>query len=102
MIVNIDDPELEQNEFDAGGGEMWKYKGSYFTGMVVIYKNGVLTDEIEVQNGRTEGVQRTYYDNGQIETEYFLHNNGLHGLFRQWDIHGNLVSSNNWVNGVKA
>lgn len=102
IVVDINDPELEQNEYDAGGGAMWKYQGNYFTGMVEEYVNGTLRGQIEVQNGREEGVNRMYYESGQIEHEYFIHNNGLHGIFRIWNVNGDLISQSNWVNGKKV
>ncbi|HMO63393.1 MAG TPA: hypothetical protein PKC39_13960 [Ferruginibacter sp.] len=100
MIVNMND--VEPADHDAGGGQMWKYQGNYFTGMIEEYINGVLRGQIEVQNGRTEGIIKHFYPNGQIEQEYSLHNNGLHGIFKEWDENGNLISETNWVNGVRV
>lgn len=86
MIINFDDIELKAP--DEGGGSVYFYNGQPFTGTIVEYFNGVLVGEITVINSHTQGRVALYYENGQLNEEYFEKYNSLYGIYRKWNING--------------
>lgn len=94
MIVNFDEIELKSPDY--GGGNVYYYQGQPFTGTIVEYKNNVLIGEISVIEGHTQGRVALYYDNGQIEQEYFKKYNQMYGIYKRWDENGNLVKEINY------
>lgn len=90
--------DLETVGFDSGGGEMLNYKGKPFTGFIVQYDQltGKLMCEEEFTDGHIGGAQRTFFSNGQIETEYFIKFNKYYGYNREWDEEGTLLSEYDW------
>lgn len=99
MALRVSFEDLELIGFDAGGGEILNYQGEPFTGIIEELKDGRLIGEVEFTNGHRGGVYRTYFDNGQLEEEYFLYFNKMEGNYREWDEDGNLISSTNWKDG---
>lgn len=92
LRVNFEDPDLEYMGIDAGGGNMYNYQNVPFTGILEeFYANGNLIGKIEIRNGYTYGLQDQYYENGQIQREYFLKFNHFYGSYKCWDIDGNLT-----------
>ena len=95
MTVKYDDIEFMHP--DAGGGSVYYYRGKPFTGLIVEYNsNGVLISEITVVDSHTWGRVAGYYDNGQIEEEYFEMFNRMYGLYRKWDEEGHLVAEHDY------
>ena len=90
MNVNIVD--IEVTNITVGGGNVYYYNNLPFTGTIVEYNNGVLIGEISVVNGSKEGRIALYDNNGQIIDEHFEKNNQLYGIYKEWDINGNLLS----------
>lgn len=90
--INFDDADLQYAGIDAGGGSMYDYQGQPFTGIIEeFYANGNLCGEIECKNGYTDGVQRAYYDNGQMEEEYYIKRNRNYKSFKCWSRTGKLT-----------
>lgn len=76
MSLRVKQEDLEHAGFDGGGSEILHYKGKPFTGIKLIYEDaGWLSGEIEYQNGYREGWEREYYEDGQLESEFKMHNN---------------------------
>ena len=86
MIVEFDDIELSHP--DAGGGNVYFYKGEPFTGTIVEHINNVLVGEITVVEGHQNGRITSYYSNGQIRSEYFEKFNRMYNLYRRWNTNG--------------
>jgi antitoxin component YwqK of YwqJK toxin-antitoxin module len=90
MKVNFDDIEIAN--IDAGGGAIYHYQNSPFTGTIVEYNNlGILVGELTIVNGSKKGRTVLFYDNGQIMEESFESYNRPYGLYRKWDENGNLL-----------
>ncbi|MBB2150531.1 toxin-antitoxin system YwqK family antitoxin [Pedobacter gandavensis] len=90
--VNINDAEVEYMGIDAGGGNMWNYQNEPFTGILEeFYENGNLIAELECRNGYTYGLQRLYFENGQIEKEYYKKFNHFYDAFKIWNEDGILT-----------
>ncbi|WP_293308170.1 toxin-antitoxin system YwqK family antitoxin [Pedobacter sp. UBA5917] len=97
LRINWTDPDIDIVGVDAGGGDIYYYKNMPFTGILYEnHSNGNLNYEIECVNGYPEGVQRHYYENGQINQESFLKYNQEYGIMKEWDEHGNLLSEYDW------
>lgn len=98
MTLRVVYEDLETVGFNSGGGEMLSYKGSPFTGFVVQYDEvtGKLICEEEFVQGHLGGAQRTFYINGQIESESFVKFNKNYGYSREWGKDGTLLSEYDW------
>jgi antitoxin component YwqK of YwqJK toxin-antitoxin module len=94
------DNVLEFVDVDNAGGPVYHYKGKLFTGIIEsFYGNGTLHDEAEFTNGHIGGVQRKYYENGQMEEEYYKYFGKLDKHYKQWDENGNLIRHSIWKEG---
>jgi len=97
MNLLVEYKDLETMGFDSGGTDMLSYKGKPFTGFIVeYYTNGILMSEEEYKDGYKNGVNISYFENGQIEEEYFSKYNRFYNSFTSWDINGNLISKTNY------
>lgn len=99
--LKVKDEDLEFINIDGGGIPIYHYQGKPFTGIVMEYYEDELARELGYVNGFQEGIERAYYDNGKIEYEYHLKDNKLHGICKDWDEKGNLISTTEWKEGVK-
>lgn len=60
--VNESDPDLQYAGIDAGGGNMYNYKGEPFTGTIEdLYPNGDLRGVAEFKDGYVDGRVADYY-----------------------------------------
>lgn len=100
MILRVQYEELDLVGFDAGGGEMLEYRGQPFTGIIEEFFNGVVISEEEFTDGHLGGIQRTYYPNGILKSEYSIHFNRFDGKRTQWDENGILIRESIWENGI--
>ena len=100
-ILRVKDEDLEFIDIDGGGTPIYHYQGKPFTGMLLEYYDNILYREIEYLKGYEEGVERVYYDNGKIKYEFHSKNNKPHGISKNWDEEGNLISTTEWKEGVK-
>ncbi|SHF25620.1 toxin-antitoxin system YwqK family antitoxin [Pedobacter caeni] len=90
--VNENDPDLEYAGIDAGGGNMYNYKGEPFTGAIVdLYPNGDLRGLAEFRNGYTDGMQADYYANGQVKEQYYTKYNRMYDSYKFWAESGKLL-----------
>ena len=53
--MRIDFEDIENMHPDAGGGSVFYYNGTPFTGTITEYKNGILVGEISVIDSHTDG-----------------------------------------------
>ena len=51
-----------------------------FSGVVVDFFKGILSWEFEVQDGFKTGIEKTYYETGELEAENETDHNTVHGL----------------------
>lgn len=106
IVVNINDTALYANGLDGGGVEIYEYNGQPFTGVVEEYKNNILIGSYSYINGYREGLQKDYWNNGQLATECIEHNNIVINYMKHWDELGNLLyhaefdDSGNTVNTI--
>lgn len=94
--MNINFDEIELKHPDIGGGNVYYYQGQPFTGTIIEYNNGIIVGEISVVGGHTQGRIALYYENGQIQEEYFKKFNKAYGIYKEWDENGNLISEVNY------
>jgi antitoxin component YwqK of YwqJK toxin-antitoxin module len=55
------------------------------------HKNGNIMSELSYLDGRPYGMNRQWYDNGNVEGQYYYNHFGMNGLY-QWWYNGNLRS----------
>ncbi|MFS2188208.1 toxin-antitoxin system YwqK family antitoxin [Mucilaginibacter sp. Mucisp84] len=97
MELRVAYDDLQTAGFDSGGGEILHYKGKAFTGMVLeLASDGTLIHEEEFKNGHRDGIERSFFPNGQKQLEGFIRFNNPYGLYREWDINGNLIDQYDW------
>lgn len=94
MTVNFDDIEILATDDD--GGNIYYHNDEPFTGLIVEYHHGTLIGEITVVKGNKNGRIALYYDNGQIQKEYFQRYNRPYGIAREWDEAGNLLQQHDY------
>jgi antitoxin component YwqK of YwqJK toxin-antitoxin module len=101
--LKVKEEDLEFIDIDGGGIPIYHYQGKPFTGIIIDYflDTNVVAGETEYINGYQEGVERVYYDNGKLKHEFHLKDNKLHGVCKDWDEKGNLISTSYWENEVK-
>lgn len=100
--VNVDDPNMEDIGFDINGDFIMAYNGVPFTGIIEYYFSDnpqQLSGEEEHKDGYRVGIQRTYYPNGQMKTEYTKGVGGYDGWARKWNEQGSLTYEKLWVEG---
>lgn len=100
--IKIKEEKLTLIRLDGGGLPVYNYKGKPFTGFIIEYfpnKMGVIESEIEYTNGYQEGVEREFYENGNMKYEFHTKNNMLDGVTKRWDEDGNLISEKIWEKG---
>ena len=63
-----------------------------YTGVVVDYFKGVLSWEFEVQDGFRTGIERKYYDTGELMEENETNHNTIDGMAKEFYKNGNIKS----------
>lgn len=106
IIVKIYNPKQEDEIFelvdvDNAGGVVYNYKGKLFTGIIEYYDVEKLIAEEEFTDGHIGGVQRKYYENGQVKSEYYKYFAKPEGDWKEWDEEGNLIHHSVWKEGDK-
>jgi len=100
MSIRVEYDDLEFIGFDTGGNEMFNYQGLPFTGILETNVNGVISREEEFQNSYKTGLQRQYFlPSGNLKLEFTLEDNGIEGIFKEWDDNGILLRETIWHNG---
>ena len=51
------------------------------------------------ENGKAEGLQQTWWENGRLKEEAYYKNDVFHGKFKEYDTNGMLTRDNNYVDG---
>jgi len=82
-------------------GDLFYRKGekSPFTGTAITQGNGKKT-ESEFREGRMDGVHRSWYGNGQIESEAHFDHGVRDGWVRLWSRDGRLLQEAHFENGL--
>lgn len=76
-----------------GGGVTYLYNGQPFTGIIEYYfSSGNLEGEEEYVDSHKHGRQVSYYENGQIEEDYYQRFNYFYGISRTYYESGVLKS----------
>lgn len=112
MIVDINNPNLVFEDLDSLGQPMYTYNGVWLTGIIREYytNNGLPTSaggvytslvctEMSYKDGYEWGLQTSYYENGQMESQWVTGEGGFDGLWQEWDEQGNLTYSKMWIKG---
>ena len=63
------------------------------------YENGQLSSERTYENGKKHGFSKHWYENGQLRWERTFENGEKHGLQRYWDENGKLDFETHYENG---
>ena len=89
MVKRID---IQADEVNWDDDQRLLHQGELFTGEAVTYN---WLDELRslatYVDGFREGVQREWYDGGQLKSDMTVHKGRLTGATREWDEDGNLV-----------
>jgi antitoxin component YwqK of YwqJK toxin-antitoxin module len=86
--VNIDDTDIEY----IAGNPTRVLEGEPFTGITFEIIDGQLVEEVTYLNGVEYGMSKSWYPNGNIESEGELKWNLHHGPFKTWHENGLLRS----------
>jgi len=105
-IIKIYSPEEEEEIFefvdvDNAGGIVYKYEGELFTGVIEHYQGDKLKAEEGFVNGHIGGVQREYFENGQLQHEYYKYFAKPEGDWKEWSEDGELIHHSVWEKGIK-
>ena len=46
-----------------------------------------------------EGINTTYHGNGKVKSQFIIHNGKTHGLYREYNNKGDLISETNYKDG---
>ena len=65
-------------------------------------ESGKLQRSIPYNNGKVDGTSHEYYSNGQLKREASVKNNAMHGLERQFEPDGKLLSTHYWLQGEEV
>ena len=93
------------NYFHNGSKQLMKvenYKNGKLDGIQkTFFDDGKIAEEITYKNGKREGIYKVYLQNGTVIEEAFFKNNQYHGpaIFR--DANGKIVSKGNFVEDVR-
>ncbi len=63
-----------------------------YNGVVVDYFKGVLSWEFEVKDGFRTGIERKYYDTGELMEENMMDHNTIDGIAKEFYKNGNIKS----------
>ena len=83
--VNVDDTDIEHI-----GGPTLTWQGKPFTGIVFELQNDQVINETTYVEGVEDGVERSWYLNGQVESMGENRWNRSHGPFKMWYPSGQL------------
>ncbi|SNQ46789.1 MORN variant repeat protein [Frankia canadensis] len=91
--VHIDDIDYTDDLFVTHDGKL-------FTGQVVDrYRDGQLCKIETYENGRPNGLERSFYPDGSLQSEYWNAPGGWHGVGRTWFPNGQLESETQYNHG---
>ena len=106
-MIRINDKDVDDvlvfEDVDNAGGPVYSYNGKPFNGIIEsFYENGNLMDEAEFTDGHIGGVQREYFENGQIKEEYYKYFGRPDKYFKIWNEKGELIHHSIWDDGERV
>ena len=106
IIVKVQNSKEEDEIFefvgiDNAGGVIYKCQGKLFSGIIQHCKGDRIIAEEEFTDGHVGGVQREYYENGQMKDELTIRYAKPEGDWRGWDEEGKLIYHSIWKEGEK-
>lgn len=106
MITRINDKDvddvLDMIDVDNAGGPVYLYQGKLFNGIIESFGgNGNRIDEAEFTDGHIGGVQREYFENGQVQDEHYVYFAKPEGDWKEWNKLGKLIHHSVWKEGER-
>lgn len=86
--INIDEVLIERNDGYYTKDTNRPYSGPVFT----VWENGQLEMEVNLKNGKPDGLWKSYHKNGQLRQEGTYKNGKQNGLFTGYHQNGRLES----------
>ena len=96
-IIELDKFDLEIQLSTSYNGNIIKKKSDGVE--KTFYENGKLQSETNWLNGKREGLAKGWYDNEKLSFECNWQNDKAHGLSKDWYENGNEKSEYNYING---
>ena len=94
--VNITDTEIRE------GITYVKGETKAFTGIIKsYYENGNLESEGNFKDGKLEGLSKLYYENGILQIEVSYKNGKIDGIMRNYYKNGDLIAEHYYKDGKK-
>jgi antitoxin component YwqK of YwqJK toxin-antitoxin module len=90
--LNIDLDTILLQSFFNGVEEGWQRQW---------YSKNKLKEERFYINGKKEGINQGWWQNGKPQFYFVADNNSYNGIFRQWNNTGLLITEFNFINGVE-
>ena len=88
-------PELKDTNLVVKEGTETPFTGMRYSQ----FPSGKKMEEIPYMNGRKQGPERRWYQNGNMYYEKNFFNGKLHGVLKEWNLGGELIVHEKWVNG---
>jgi antitoxin component YwqK of YwqJK toxin-antitoxin module len=88
LRVNVENTDIEY----IAGNPTRMYGGKPFTGITLEIKDDQVVEEVAYSDGAERGLSRSWYPNGNFESEGEFKRNLQHGPFRTWHENGVLRS----------
>jgi antitoxin component YwqK of YwqJK toxin-antitoxin module len=101
--VVIDSVEVLKSDLKLNQVEgIWYYKNEPYSGYALrFYSNDTLAESLGFNEGKREGVARTWSEQGVLRTQSYYKHNRLEGVYESWWENGNLAAQTNYEKGVK-
>jgi hypothetical protein len=93
-MMAVDEPmaRVPDSELDFDEELIYRHNGILFTGIGYDEMPGKGLSEVSYRDGMQDGVARDWYPSGKVKGESHFRENSLHGLKREFDDSGNLIS----------
>jgi len=90
--------------FDDLGNMIFRenYKDGVLNGDYFIFFSGVLTDIYKYENGKKNGISKTFFSTGQVKIIKNYLDDKLHGKYEVFSKEGKLIESVNYINGFRV
>jgi antitoxin component YwqK of YwqJK toxin-antitoxin module len=95
--------KMELNEFDIeldGQVEVFYHDSKKYNGIIFEYFNDRIASEFEIKNGIKNGIEKIYFENGNIESISEYKNGLLHGLTKNYYETGELQEDSFFEFGI--
>lgn len=97
----IKNTTVYKNGKKHGVAKLYDENGILIT--LIEYKNGkeINRDDVNKKHGSQKiGVWKEFYPNGKLKNESYYSQGKLHGLYKEYDLHGNLKLTHRYQHGV--